>query len=269
MVTGVDGADSRSTLLESALRHDRVIVIGSLVLVTGVSWWWILAMSVDMYGPMTGASAWAMTTTWDTRHGALLMAMWAVMMTAMMLPSGVPMLMLYTAVLRRSDEWAVARRTYALAGGYLLMWLGFSIAAAMAQLVLNGRAAVSPMMTLTDTRVGGVVLILAALYQFSPLKRACLDVCRSPVRLLTTHWRPGAWGAFTMGLRHGLFCLGCCWALMLLLFVGGVMNAWVVAGLTLFVLIEKVTPVGPAARFAGGGVLAAIGTWLLVRPLVF
>jgi predicted metal-binding membrane protein len=252
-------------LLESALRHDRLIVIGGLFLVTAASWWWILAMSADMYGSMTGASAWAMTATWDVRHLFVLFGMWAVMMAAMMLPSVAPMLMLYIAVVRRSDESMLARRAYALAGGYLLMWSIFSAAAAAGQRLLTAQAIVSPMMGLTNPTAGGVVLLLVAAYQFTPLKRGCLDACRSPLGLVTTYWRPGTAGAFTMGVRHGLYCLGCCWALMLLLFVGGVMNAWVIGGLTLFVLIEKVTPIGRTASHIGGVVLALIGCWLLIR----
>jgi predicted metal-binding membrane protein len=252
-------------LLESLLRHDRFIVMAGLTVVTVVSWSWILAMSGDMYGSMTGASAWAMTGVWDLWHLLLLFAMWAVMMTAMMLPSAAPMLMLYIAVVRRSDETAVARRTYALAGGYLLIWALFSAVAAAGQRLLTAQAIVSPMMGLADPTVGGIVLILVALYQFTSLKRGCLDVCRSPLALITTYWRPGTAGAFAMGVRHGLYCLGCCWALMLLLFVGGVMNAWVIGGLTLFVLIEKVTPIGRGASYVGGIVLAALGVWLLVR----
>lgn len=252
-------------LLESLLRHDRLIVIAGLAGVTVVSWWWILVMSGDMYGSMSGASAWAMTAVWHPRHLLLLLAMWAVMMTAMMLPSAAPMLMLYIAVVRRSDESAVARRTYALAGGYLLIWACFSVVAAGAQRVLTAQSVVSPMMALADPTVGGIVLILVALYQFTPLKRGCLAVCRSPLTLITTYWRPGTAGAFTMGVRHGFYCLGCCWALMLLLFVGGVMNAWVIGGVTLFVLLEKVTPIGQGASYAGGIVLAALGVWLLIR----
>jgi predicted metal-binding membrane protein len=258
----------KGTLLESALRHDRSIVIGGLALVAAVSWWWILAMSADMYGPMTGASAWSMTSTWDARHLLLLFAMWAVMMMAMMLPSAAPMLMLYIAVVRRSDESTLVRRVYALAGGYLLVWTIFSVAAAAGQRVLTAGAIVSPMMGLANPTVGGVVLLLVAAYQFTPLKRGCLDACRSPFGLVTRYWRSGTHGAFTMGVRHGIYCLGCCWALMLLLFVGGVMNAWIIAGLTLFVLVEKIASFGKMASRVGGITLAVLGIWLLVRPLL-
>jgi predicted metal-binding membrane protein len=242
-----------------------VIVAAGLALVTLVSWWWILALSADMYGPMTGASAWAMAGSWDIGHVLLLVAMWTVMMVAMMLPSATPLIMLYMAVIRRSDGRAVARNAYALVGGYLLIWTAFSAAAALGQRILTSQSIVSPMMNVADTRVGAVVLLAVAVYQFTPMKRGCLDACRSPLMLITTYWRPGTAGAFTMGLRHGVFCLGCCWALMLLLFAGGVMNMWVIGGLTLFVLIEKTTPFGRTASYLGGVVLAAIGVWLLIR----
>jgi predicted metal-binding membrane protein len=218
-----------------------------------------------MYGPMTGASAWAMTGVWDLPHLLLLLAMWAVMMAAMMLPTAAPMLMLYIAVVRRSHEPALAKRTYALAGGYLLVWVLFSAAAATGQRLLTAREIVSPMMALASPAVGGTVLVLVAVYQFTPLKRGCLQACRSPLALITTYWRPGTRGAWAMGVRHGVYCLGCCWALMLLLFVGGVMNAWVIAGLTSYILIEKLTPIGPRASSAGGIVLAALGVWLLLQ----
>jgi predicted metal-binding membrane protein len=252
------------TLLESVLRHDRAAVALGLGLVTAVSWFWILSMSADMYGSMRGASAWAMTATWDVPHLLLLFAMWAVMMTAMMLPSAVPVLLLYIATLRRTGN-AGASRAYLLAAGYLAIWSLFSAAAALAQRLLTDQSIVSPMMAVADVRVAAVALLLVAAYQFTPLKRDCLDACRSPLQLFTGYWRPGASGAFQMGLRHGVYCLGCCWALMLLLFVGGVMNAYVIGGLTLFVLIEKVTPLGRAASKIGGIVLALFGCWLLLK----
>ena len=259
-----DATRHSQTLLESALRHDRLIVFGGLALVCGISWYWILTMSVDMYGSMRGASAWAMTPTWDLPHLLLLFAMWVVMMTAMMLPGAVPMLMLYIAVVRRSNEAALARQTYALASGYLVVWALFSADAAVVQRVLTDTTLVSPMMALADIRVAAAMLILAGAYQFTPLKRDCLNACRSPIALFTTYWRPGSAGAFSMGIRHGFYCLGCCWALMLLLFVGGVMNAFVIGGLTVFVLIEKVTPLGRTASKIGGVVLALLGLWLLL-----
>jgi predicted metal-binding membrane protein len=260
-------AEPQSTLLETALRHDRRIVIAGVVLVCAVSWGWILAMSADMYGPMTGASAWAMSAGRDPAHMALLFAMWTVMMVAMMLPGATPMLMLYMGVVRRSEPSLAVRRTWLLAAGYLATWAAFSAAAAIGQRALANASVVSPMMALTDPRLGAALLLGVGVYQFTPLKRNCLQACRSPISLLTRYWRAGAAGAFRMGLRHGLDCLGCCWALMLLLFAGGVMNAYVIGALTVFVVIEKIAPFGPWASRAGGLFLGAVGTWLLLGSL--
>jgi predicted metal-binding membrane protein len=111
------------------------------------------------------------------------------------------------------------------------------------------------------------LLVLAGVYQFSALKRACLASCRSPVEFITRHWRAGGPGAFRMGVEHGLYCLGCCWALMLLLFVGGVMNLWVIAAITLFVLLEKVAPFGVQGGRVSGVLLVLLGAWVLLRQL--
>jgi predicted metal-binding membrane protein len=260
-----DGTPPASTLLEAALKHDRLIVLTGLSVVTAISWFWILSMSADMYGSMRGASAWAMAAAWDLPHLLMLFAMWAVMMTAMMLPSAVPMLMLYIGVVRKSDQRRLASHAYSLAGGYLVVWSLFSGVAAIAQRLLTDESIVSPMMDIADIRVAAAVLILVGVYQFTPLKHDCLAACRSPIALFTSYWRPGLSGAFRMGLRHGLYCVGCCWALMLLLFAGGVMNAYVIGGLTLFVLIEKISPIGRTASRIGGGGLAGMGVWLLLR----
>src|SRR5690348_5556413 len=232
-----EAMNQRRTLLESALRHDRVFVVGGMGLVMVASWGWILAMSADMYGSMRGASAWAITSTRDAGHLLLLFLMWAVMMTAMMLPSAAPTLLLYASVARAADAVRYPMRVYALAAGYLTMWSLFSAAAALAQWYLTASSMVSPMMVLADRRLGAALLTLVAVYQFTPLKRDCLAACRSPLAVMTRHWRPHTSGAFRMGLRYGLYCLGCCWALMLLLFAGGVMNVFVIAALTSYVFI--------------------------------
>jgi predicted metal-binding membrane protein len=182
-----------------------------------------------------------------------------------MLPGAIPMLSLYIAVVRRSDVGKLATQAYSLAGGYLVIWALFSAVAAVAQRLLTDQSVVSPMMVIADPRIAAGLLVVVGVYQFTPLKRDCLTACRSPITLFTSYWRPGASGAFRMGLRHGLYCLGCCWALMLLLFIGGVMNAYVIAGLTLFVLIEKATQIGSAASKVGGVVLAVMGVWLFLR----
>jgi predicted metal-binding membrane protein len=253
------------TILESALRYDRTPVVVLLVLTPLVSWMWIVVMARDMYGPMTGASAWMMTARWDAPHLLLLWAMWAVMMTGMMLPSSSPMLLLYGVVARRSQHATAARQIYALAAGYLTVWTVFSLAATTVQRALVALLLVSPMMEITKPAVGATLLLVAGLYQLTPLKRACLRRCQSPLGFLVSRWRTGFSGAFTMGLEHGAYCVGCCWALMLLLFAGGVMNLTVIAALTAFVAFEKLAPIGMHSARISGVFLMAAGLWMLVR----
>jgi predicted metal-binding membrane protein len=230
------------TPLESLLLRDRWLVVATLIVITALCWAWIVPMARDMYGKMDGSSAWMMTRQWDFTHLLLLFAMWAVMMIGMMLPSAAPTLLIYAGVVRKSPESERASsHVYAFAGGYLLAWTAFSLAATMLQRVLARWLLLSPMM---ESRgwLGGTLLIVAGLYQLTPFKRSCLESCRSPAAFIAAHWRRGIMGAFRMGIAHGLFCLGCCWALMLLLFVGGVMNLWCIAALTVFVLLEKLAP---------------------------
>jgi predicted metal-binding membrane protein len=253
------------TILESALRYDRTPAVILLVLVPLISWMWIVVMARDMYGPMTGASAWMMTAVWDVPHLLLLWAMWAVMMTGMMLPSASPMLLLYGFVARRSAQETAARQLYALAAGYLMVWAVFSLGATALQRLLAAFLLVSPMMEITSPAVGATLLLFAGVYQLSPIKHACLRTCQSPLGFLMSRWRSGLSGAFVMGLEHGAYCVGCCWALMLLLFAGGVMNLTVIAALTAFVTFEKLAPFGISGARIGGVLLISTGVWLLVR----
>jgi len=236
-----------------------------LVLVPVVSWTWIVIMARDMYGPMTGASAWMMTLDWDVRHLLLLWAMWAVMMTGMMLPSAAPLLLLYGAAARRSSPQTAARQTYALAAGYLAAWSTFSLGATALQRALASLLLLSPMMEAANSRVSAALLLIAGVYQWTPLKNACLHACQSPVGFLLGRWRSGGRGAFWMGLEHGSHCVGCCWALMLLLFAGGVMNVLVIVVLTAFVVLEKLVPVGRLGARISGAFLIAAGCWVLLR----
>jgi predicted metal-binding membrane protein len=190
--------------------------------------------------------------------------MWAVMMAGMMLPSALPTILLYTRALQGNDARAPVRRTLSFAVGYLLAWAGFSVAATVAQWGLAEAALVSPMMVSVSPVLGGALLLAAGIYQWTPLKDRCLAGCRSPLGFLAQHFRPGAYGSLRAGLRHGLYCVGCCWALMLLLFVGGVMNLlWIVA-ISAFVLLEKLAPYGVQGGRLSGLALAAIGIWVLV-----
>jgi len=250
----------RGTLLEAALRRERGVT-AVLGLVTVASWTWIALMAHDMYGAMHGASAWTMTERWDAAHVLLLAAMWAAMMAAMMLPSAAPLVLLYAGALRARDERDASRRIYALAAGYLVVWAAFGVVAALLQRALAASLVLTPMMEPATPVLASLVLALAGVYQLTPQKRACLRVCRSPLAYLLQHWRPGTAGALRLGLAHGLYCLGCCWALMLLLFAGGVMNVVVIVALTLWVLAEKYLPFGERTAKAGGVALLALAAW--------
>jgi predicted metal-binding membrane protein len=247
------------------VRDNRAALVSILVLTAASAWMWIVVMARDMYGPMTGASAWMMTTRWDAPHLLLLWAMWSVMMTAMMLPSGAPLILLYGAAARRSPQPAARRHTYALAAGYLAAWTAFSLAATVLQRVLASLLLVSPMMEAESARVSGILLVVAGLYQWTPLKQACLRACQSPLGFLMARWRDGWSGAFRVGFAHGVYCVGCCWALMLLLFAGGVMTLAVIAGLTAGVALEKLTPFGRRGAQVSGAVMIAVGVWMLMR----
>jgi predicted metal-binding membrane protein len=265
MLGPVSPAERPPTIVEHALRHDRAPAVVLLVLLPVVCWMWIVVMARDMYGPMTGASAWMMTADWDVPHLLLLWAMWIVMMTGMMLPSASPLILLYGAIARRSGQVPPGGRIYALAAGYLIVWSFFSIGATALQRALAAHLIVSPMMEITSSRVGGTLLLVAGVYQVTPIKHACLRTCQSPLGFLMSRWRTGWSGAFRMGLEHGAYCVGCCWALMLLLFAGGVMNLAVIAALAVFVAIEKLAPFGPPGVRISGVLLMAAGFWMVVR----
>jgi predicted metal-binding membrane protein len=254
------------TLLETALQQDRRVMLFVLVAIPLAAWTWIVLMARDMYGTMGGASAWMMTGVWDWPHMLLLWVMWAVMMTAMMLPTATPLILLYAAAARRNAEpGSSARRVYALAAGYVLIWALFSVLATALQRILASALVLTPMMEPAAPAAGAVVLAIAGLYQLTPLKRACLRMCRSPLGYMMQRWRAGAAGAFRLGIEHGTHCLGCCWALMLILFAGGVMNLAIIITLTLWVLVEKIGPFGEWTPTVSGVALLAIAAWMGVR----
>ena len=248
------------------MRRDRWLVVGALFVAVALCGAWIVPMAWDMYGAMDASAAWMMTSTWDLTHLALLFAMWVVMMAGMMLPSAAPALLLYACVVRKSPEGErTAAHIYAFAGGYLAVWTAFSLIATILQRALAEWLILTPMMEARDPLFGGVLLMLAGVYQFTPFKRACLDSCRSPAEFLTRHWKSGVRGGFYLGVANGLYCLGCCWALMLLLFVGGVMNLWWIAALTVFVLLEKVAPFGAQGGRLSGLLIFGMGFWSLTQ----
>ena len=253
------------TAVEATLARPRASLVAVLIILPVLCWAWVAAMARDMYGPMTGASAWMMTTTWDAPHLLLLWAMWAVMMTAMMLPSASRLLLSYGIAARRSAPAAASRQVYALAAGYLVTWALFSVGATALQRVLAALLVVTPMMEVANPVMSAALLMIAGIYQLTPIKGACLETCQSPLGFLMSHWRQGWSGALRMGLLHGAQCVGCCWALMLLLFAGGVMNLMVILALTAFVAFEKLTPFGMRGARVSGVLLIAAAIWMLAR----
>jgi predicted metal-binding membrane protein len=256
--------DRRATWLQTALRHDRAALTVLALLVPLVCWWWIAVMARDMYGPMTGASAWMMRSRWDAPHLVLLWGMWAVMMIAMMLPSAAPMILLAGGAARRHDDNDGARQTWLLALGYVAVWALFSMGATTLQWGLARLLVLTPMMEASSRPAAGVFLAVAGIYQWTPLKRKCLTTCQSPLAFLMRRWHSGSWGAFRMGLAHGAYCVGCCWALMLLLFAGGVMNLTVIVALTALVAFEKLAPAGVQSARVSGLLLMAAAAWMLI-----
>ena len=251
--------------MEILLRRERLWILTGLVAACLMCWAWIVPMALDMYGPMDGASAWMMVDTPLLRYGTLLFAMWTVMMAGMMLPSAAPTLLLFTRVVRSHDAAHALPRAYSFLGGYLLVWTAFSLAATLLQLLLRALLYLSPMMQLRGQVLSGALVLVAGAYQLTPAKRSCLATCRAPAAFLARYYRPGNGAAFTLGLRHGGYCLGCCWALMLLLSVAGVMNLAAIAAIAVFVLLEKVMPLGAQGGRLSGLLLLACGALLLLR----
>ena len=235
------------------IRRLSAPVAGLLVL--SLAGWALLAwMAFDMGHPLAQLTM-TQSTTWGWDNLLAVGCMWAVMMAAMMLPSALPMVQAFMVLCHRHGEAAHAR-SFVIA--YLLVWLAFSLAATGLQWLLQAAGWVDPMIVSTSAVLTGVLLVVAGVYQFSPLKRLCLARCRTPMGFLIGEWRGGASGAFVMGLRHGLFCLGCCWALMVLLFVGGAMNLAWIAALSIVVAMEKLIPQGQGlATLLGLGLIAA------------
>ena len=256
--------------VRSLRREDMIVVVAMAVLVVA-SWLYLiyLVQSVPMTQTAeTGVTAMtmAMPRVWTSIEVAGLVVMWSVMMIAMMIPTAAPMILVFAAVhRRRATQGRAAVPTAIFVLGYVIVWTAFSVAASLAQAALHAVAMLSPAMATTSPLLGGALLVAAGVFQWTPLKRACLAACRTPLSFLMHSWREGSRGALVMGLQHGLSCLGCCWALMSLLFVAGVMNLLWVAVIALAVLAEKVLPYGDrAGRLAGaalviGGLLLASG----------
>ena len=261
------------TALEAVLRRDRLVVGAGLAVLVVAAWLYLLHMAStmgDMAMPDMSMPGMATGTmhSWSSVDVAALAVMWAVMMVAMMTPSAAPMILMFATIhRRRRAEGRPAVPTAIFVLGYLAVWSAFSVVAALAQAGLHAAALLSPAMAASSPLLAGGLLVAAGVFQLTPLKRACLSACRSPLAFLMTGWREGRAGAFGMGFRHGLYCLGCCWALMALLFVAGVMNLLWVATIAVAVLVEKVLPRGDLVGRLVGVALVVAGLLAASRAL--
>ena len=244
--------------------REYLIVGGGLAAIALMGWAYMVYMAwamanmdkVDMWMPPMGAMPWS---GWDF---FMLFFMWATMMVAMMTPSILPMVTMFATLNRnRRSRRQSYTPTFVFVAGYLVAWTGFSVLASAAQWPLHTAGLLDPMMDSRSYLMSGLVLIAAGIYQWTPFKDACLHSCRSPLGFLMTEWREGTAGALVMGVRHGIYCVGCCWALMLVLFAVGVMNMLWVLLITAFVVLEKVAPFPRAVRLVSGLGLAAWGVY--------
>ena len=268
------------TTVETLLKNDRAIVAAGLAATALLAWLYLLTGAGTGMDPvamtsleMLGRMAMPMTMNdgagWSASYWVLMLAMWWIMMIAMMLPSAAPAVLLYARVHRQSvkSETASTIPAAAFISGYLAAWLGFSAVATVLQAGLERAGLLDRMMMWTTDRTLTAALLLAAgLFQLSPLKAVCLDHCRRPVEFLTRNWRQGTSGALRMGLHHGVYCVGCCWLLMALMFAGGVMNLIWIAGLTILVLVEKLAPHGGKTAKAFGLLLVVAAVYVLLAP---
>lgn len=265
--------------LAAVLRRDRAVVIAALAIIAALAWadlYWLaddMRMGgMDMTGyrmiPAGQGLMMPADAPWQPIEFAYVVVMWVVMMIGMMTPSVAPMILLYARIGRQAAETAKPFAASAwFAAGYLLAWTAFSLAATAAQWALQRAALLTPMMESASNILGGVALIVAGLYQWTPLKDACLAYCQAPLTFIMRHggFRREPAGALALGARHGIYCIGCCWALMALLFVFGIMNLIWIAALAILVLLEKALPFGRiVARLAGVAFIAA-GAWLLTQ----
>jgi predicted metal-binding membrane protein len=271
-----------SQVIELVLRRDRAVIVAALVVITGLAWAYVLWLANDMamggmdmtgfrmipagMGLMMPASA-----PWQPIEFVFMFVMWVVMMIGMMTPSAAPMVLLYARV---GQQAVMQGKPFANSnwffGGYLLAWVAFALVATLAQWAVQRASLLTSMMESASAIFGSALLIAAGLYQWTPLKYACLRQCQAPLQFIQRHggFRRDAKGSLGLGIRHGAYCVGCCWALMALLFVGGVMNPLWIAALTTFVLLEKVIPAGRVVALVAGGVLVAGGGWLLAAALI-
>jgi Predicted metal-binding integral membrane protein len=257
----------KTSSLVYVLKKDRFIVLTALSLICVLSWLYIIYLYNQMY-PMNMHAlffAMPMTSQWSWTDFVLLFLMWFVMMIAMMTPSVTPLVLIFTLINRKRQQ---QQNPYVPSGyllcGYFFVWAAFSLLATLLQWLLQRVALLNPEMVTTSKVLGGIILITAGLFQFTPLKNTCLRNCRSPLSFIHQYWKDGKAGAFGMGMRNGIYCLGCCWIIMILLFVSGIMNILWIAIITLFVVIEKVLPSAKVVSSIAGILLIVLGIIILL-----
>jgi len=264
--------------LEAVLRRDRAVVVAALAIITLLAWadlvWlandmWMGGMDMTGFRMIPAGQGWMMPVNapWQPIEFGAVFVMWVAMMTGMMMPSVAPMILVYARIGRQAAGEARPLAASAwFTVGYLLSWIAFSLVATSAQWALERAALLTPMMESASHFLGAMILIVAGLYQWTPFKDACLSHCQTPLGFVLRYgFRREPTGALALGFRHGLYCIGCCWAVMLLLFVAGVMNIFWIAVLSALVLVEKVAPFGRfIPRLAGLGFLVG-GVWLLTQ----
>ena len=261
----------------AVLRRDRIVVMLALTLLTALAWSYLLWLSadmsmagMDMIGVRMIPSGMGLMIPaqmpWRAMEFAFVFAMWTVMMVGMMTPSAVPMILMYARVGRETEpQGAPLSATVWFAAGYFLVWTAFALLATFVQWAFERTAVLDSAMASTSNVVGGLLFIAAGSFQWTRLKDVCLTQCQKPFAFLMTHggFRSDAPGSLMLGLRHGAYCVGCCWALMSVLLVAGVMSPLWIAGLALLILLEKVTPFGRRIASLAGMVLIAAGAWTL------
>ena len=261
---------------------ERLFVAGGLSIISALAWAYTIHMvqTTGVHTPAAGVMAehgfshmaghgvmdsammphlvaWGLEEIWMT------FIMWAVMMAAMMLPTVIPMVLAFMTVNRRRERGSIMVPVWAFISGYLSTWTVYSAGATAVQWGLLRAALLSPVTLVSGPVLGGILLIAAGIFQWTPWKDACMTKCRNPLGFLLTHWRPGNIGAFNLGSRYGLYCVGCCWLLMVLSFALGVMNLVWMAAITVFMLIEKISPAGRFVSRVAGICLVAWGGWML------
>jgi predicted metal-binding membrane protein len=250
----------------SVPRRDLILILSCLALLTGLAWAYLIhldrqmtaAMKYDLEMAAMGM-AMAMDQPWTVPDFLYTFAMWAVMMAGMMVPSAAPVFLLFARMRTARGGSAVSPSVLFFGSGYVAVWTLFSAVATLAQGALHQATLLSPAMKVANPKIAAVILIAAGVYQMTPWKLQCLNHCRSPLGFLMSHWRDGPRGAFLMGISHGAYCLGCCWALMWILFALGIMNLVWVAVVAVFVLVEKVAPGGIIVARVSGSALIIFG----------